>query len=212
MVVHRVRDAIETTDPTEALDVSDLESQIQSQMVGSRVRELRRAKGLTLQELASAAGVSVGYLSEIERDISRLPIGVLGRIAEVLGVHLHWFFHGASDAPEEERDVVVRAGQGRKLTFPGIGISDELLSPNLHGPLEVVRSTLAPGADSGYYTHDGFEAGVILDGSFDLWVGDRHLQLHAGDTFSFASTERHRCANTTDLPVMVLWIITPPHY
>ncbi|HEY7626446.1 MAG TPA: cupin domain-containing protein, partial [Ilumatobacteraceae bacterium] len=153
-----------------------------------------------------------GYLSEIERDISRLPIGVLGRIAEVLGVHLHWFFHGASDAPEEERDIVVRAGQGRKLTFPGIGISDELLSPNLHGPLEVVRSTLAPGADSGYYTHDGFEAGVILDGSFDLWVGDRHLQLHAGDTFSFASTERHRCANTTDLPVMVLWIITPPHY
>lgn len=207
-----MRDAVETTDPTDDLDDDDLDGQIRTQMVGGRVRELRRAKGLTLQELSIAAGVSVGYLSEIERDLSRLPIGVLGRIAEALGVHLHWFFHATSDAPEHERDIVVRAGQGRTLTFAGIGISDELLSPNLNGPLEVIRSTLAPGADSDYYTHKGFETGVILDGVFDLWVGDRHFQLSAGDAFSFASTERHRCANTTDRPVTVLWIVTPPHY
>jgi transcriptional regulator with XRE-family HTH domain len=212
MVVHRVRDAIETTDPVDSLDEIDIERQIHSSMVGGRVRELRKAKGLTLQELATAAGVSVGHLSEIERDLARLPIGVLRRIASELGVHLHWFFHGVSDDPGDEREVVVRAGHGRRLTFPGIGISDELLSPNLLGPLEVTRSTLAPGADSGDYSHDGFETGVVLDGHFDLWVGGRHHRLGPGDSFSFASTEVHRCANTTDHPVTVLWIVTPPHY
>lgn len=213
MVVHRMRDAVENTEPADEFDdLTDLERQLDGQLLGTRVRELRKAKGLTLQELAHDAGVSVGYLSEIERDITRLPIGVLSRIAEVLGVHLHWFFHGATDAPEDERDIVVRAGHGRTLTFPGIGISDELLSPNLNGPLELVRSTLSPGADSDYYAHSGYESGVILDGVFDLWLGERHFRLRAGDTFSFASTERHRCANTTKKPTTVLWIVTPPHY
>jgi transcriptional regulator with XRE-family HTH domain len=212
VVVHRVRDAAETTDPAGASSDADLEAQIADHPVGSRIRELRRANGLTLQQLAATSGVSVGYLSEIERDLTRLPIGVLGRLADVLGVHLHWFFHGDADAPEDERDIVVRSGHGRRLTFPGIGISDEMLSPNLLGPLEVIRSTLAPGADSGDYTHDGHEAGVILSGTFDLWVGARHLRLSPGDSFSFPSTERHRCANTTDVPVTVLWIVTPPHY
>ena len=203
MVVHKIGDALETTAPG-PID--------ESQAVGSRVRELRKAKGITLQQLADAADISVGYLSQIERDLSRLPIGILTRLADHLGVHLHWFFHGGSGTSDDDRDIVVRAGQGRRLTFPGIGISDELLSPNLLGPLEVVRSTLAPGADSEFYTHQGHEAGVVLDGELDLWVGDRHLRLSAGDTFSFASTEPHRCANTTAAPVVVLWIVTPPHY
>lgn len=212
MVVHRVRDAQETTDPGEPLDASTIAHGIENNVVGSQVRELRRANGMTLQEVAAASGVSVGYLSEIERDLTRIPIGTLSRIAQALGVHLHWFFRGAADAPEDERDIVVRSGHGRRLNFPGIGISDELLSPNLNGPLEVIRSTLAPGADSEFYSHDGYEAAVILSGTFDLWVADRHFVLSAGDAFSFASTERHRCANTTRQPVTVLWIVTPPHY
>jgi transcriptional regulator with XRE-family HTH domain len=204
VVIRKVSDAIETTTAVAVVD--------ENRPVGGRVRELRRARGLTLQQLATETGISVGYLSEIERDLSRLPIGVLTRIADALGVHLHWFFHGDADGPDDERDIVVRAGRGRVLTFPGIGISDELLSPTLTGPLELVRSTLEPGADSEYYHHDGAEAGVVLEGTLDLWVGERHLRLHPGDTFSFASTEQHRCANTTRRPTVVLWIVTPPHY
>ena len=44
--------------------------------IGSRIRELRRAQGRTLHDIASAVGISVSYLSQIERDVSRLPIGV----------------------------------------------------------------------------------------------------------------------------------------
>ena len=102
--------------------------------------------------------------------------------------------------------------EARNLTFTGLGITEELLSPNLSGPLELLISTIHPGADSEYYTHDGAEAGLVMNGTLELWVNDEHYRLHAGDSFAFPSTTPHRCANHGKKPVKVLWVITPPHY
>lgn len=179
--------------------------------VGEQIRELRKVKGLTLQQVADAAGISVGYLSQIERNQSKLPIGVLRKVSDTLGVHMSWFFH-VSDSPADEKDVVVRANRRRKFRFPGIGIEEELLSPNLSGQLEMLMSTVEPGADSGNYAHEGVEAGLVVSGRLDLWVADRHFQLEEGDSFSFKSTEVHRCANTGSVPAKVVWVITPPYY
>lgn len=180
--------------------------------IGEQLRELRLIKGFTLKEVAKQVGISVGYLSQLERNQSRLPIGVLKKISDMLGVHMNWFFQSAHEGDPNERDLVVRAHQRRRMSFTGLGITEELLSPNLSGPLELLMSTLQPGADSENYSHDGAEAGVVIAGTLDLWVADRHLVLHTGDSFSFKSSEVHRCANTTQEPTQVLWVITPPHY
>lgn len=179
--------------------------------IGSKIRELRRAKGMTLQQVADASQISVGYLSQIERDQSKLPIGVLKKISTVLGVQMNWFFH-VSEAPARERDVVVRANDRRQFSFTGIGVDEELLSPNLNGPLELLMSTLEVGADSGEYSHEGAEAGLVMEGRLDLWVGDRFFQLEEGDSFSFNSAEVHRCGNSGAKTAKVLWVITPPKY
>ena len=180
--------------------------------VGEQLRELRRAKGMTLTEVASAAGISVGYLSQIERNQSRLPIGVLRRISDVLGIHINYFFQREARGRADERDIVVRAANRRRMTFTGLGISEELLTPNLKGPLEMLMSTIDPGADSEDYSHDGVEAGLVISGTLDLWVAGRHFRLEAGDSFSFRSTEVHRCANPGRVKTRVVWVITPPHY
>lgn len=180
--------------------------------LGEQVRELRNAKGMTLQQVAGGAGISVGYLSQIERNQSRLPIGVLRRVADVLGVHINWFFAARDAGPPEERDIVVRARNRRRMTFTGLGITEELLTPNLKGPLEMLLSTIDPGADSEDYSHQGAEAGYVVEGTLDLWVSGRHFRLRAGDSFSFRSTEVHRCANPGKVPTKVVWVITPPHY
>jgi transcriptional regulator with XRE-family HTH domain len=180
--------------------------------VGARIRELRKAQGRTLQNVATAAGISVSYLSQIERNVSRLPIGTLKQIADELGVQMNWFFPTGQPGPEDERDLIVRAANRRNLTFTGLGITEELLSPNLAGPLELLISTVHPGADSEFYTHDGAEAGLVLQGTLQLWVNDRRFELEAGDSFAFASIEPHRCINQGAHPVKVLWVITPPHY
>ncbi|WP_426411786.1 helix-turn-helix domain-containing protein [Bradyrhizobium ganzhouense] len=180
--------------------------------VGGQIRELRKIKKLTLAELAQAADISVGYLSQLERNQSKLPIGVLKKLSDVLGVHMNWFFNGNMQATADERDVVVRKAHRRRLTFTGLGIAEELLSPNLAGPLELLMSTIEPGADSGEYSHDGNEAGVLIAGQLDLWVDGKLFQLEEGDSFSFSSTSQHRCANPGTVPAKVVWVITPPHY
>ena len=76
---------------------------------------------------------------------------------------MNWFFRAGKLGPAHERDIVVRAANRPRLSFTGLGITEELLSPNLTGPLEMLISTIAPGADSDNYSHDGAEAGLVLE-------------------------------------------------
>jgi quercetin dioxygenase-like cupin family protein len=158
------------------------------------------------------AGISVGYLSQIERNQSELPVGILKKLSDVLGVHMNWFFHGNTHATSDERDLIVRKQHRRRLTFTGIGIVEELLSPNLSGPLKLLLSTIEPGADSGEYSHDGNEAGISISGKLDLWVNGKKFRLEEGDSFAFSSSSIHSCANREKIPGRVVWVITPPHY
>lgn len=180
--------------------------------IGEQIRELRRIKRMTLQQLADAVGVSVSYMSQLERNRAKLPIGTLRSICDALGIHIGWFFPPQVSTPPEERNFVVRAKNRRRMSFTGIGINEELLSPNLSGPLELLMSTIEPGADSEEYSHDGTEAGVVIEGTLELWVSGRYFRLEIGDSFSFKSTEKHRCRNPGTIATKVVWVITPPHY
>src|SRR5579883_261828 len=180
--------------------------------VGRQIRELRRVKRMSLQQLSSAVGVSVGYLSQVERDRSKLPLGVLRRICDVLGIQVSWFFQQAAPEIESERGIVVRQVNRRLLSFTATKIREELLSPNLSGPLELMMSTWEPGADSGELEHEGVEAGVILSGRLELYVDDRCFLLEAGDSFSFKSTDRHRTRNPTEQTTTAVWVVTPPYF
>ena len=107
----------------------------QPAQIGAQLRELRKAKGMTLQTLSDASGLSIGYLSQLERGRSTLTIGNLKLLADQLGVHMNWFFLPAPEPPAEELGVVVRKNRRRRLSFTNLGIEEELLSPNLAGPL-----------------------------------------------------------------------------
>jgi transcriptional regulator with XRE-family HTH domain len=188
------------------------ESRPDGAQIGGQIRELRKAKGMTLQALSDASGLSIGYLSQLERGRSTLTIGNLKLLADQLGVHMNWFFLPAPEPPAEELGVVVRKNRRRRLSFTNLGIEEELLSPNLAGPLELLLSTLEPGADSGDYSHEGAEAGLVIQGELELWVGGTCFRLETGDSFSFRSTEVHRCRNPGSERTQVVWVITPPSY
>lgn len=181
--------------------------------LGSEARDLRKARGLTLTQLSAATGLSVGYLSEVERGRAMPSVAALHRIARGLGVSIGWFFRNDDPERPEERDVVVRAGRRRKLSFES-GITDELLSPNLRGQIELLLSRFPPGSTSGAepYSHRGEEAGVVIRGTIELWVGERHFILHEGDSFAFPSTTPHRYRNPGAEEAVVIWSITPPTY
>lgn len=181
--------------------------------VGDEVKHLRKARGITLSALAQGTGLSQGYLSQIERGISSPSIKALHSISRALGVTISWFFLNAEGGENDLRDYVVRTSSRRKLSFVG-GITDELLSPNLARQLELLRCTFEPGAESGKepYTHQGEEAGLVLAGELNMWIGERHVVLSEGDSFAFSSDTPHRYANLSDQQCVAVWAITPPSY
>lgn len=180
--------------------------------IGREIRDLRKARGVTLAAMAKASGLSVGYLSLIERDLATPSIKSLHAVSRVFGVTIGWFFE-AGDAPEAERDLIVRRARRRRLEY-SVGMLDELLSPNLGGALELLSCHLSPGASSGAepYTHVGEEAGLVIRGRLELWVDGRKAILEAGDSFGFQSALPHRYCNPGPDETEVIWAITPPSY
>jgi transcriptional regulator with XRE-family HTH domain len=184
----------------------------QPRLIGRDIRGLRKARGVTLAGLAEASGLSVGYLSLLERDRATPSIKALHAISRALGVTISWFFE-ANGVPEEERDLVVRRARRRRLDYSA-GVVDELLSPNLTGALELLSCRFPPGASSGEepYSHSGEEAGVVIRGRLELWVDGRTVTLEAGDSFGFKSELPHRYRNPGPDETEVIWAITPPSY
>jgi transcriptional regulator with XRE-family HTH domain len=181
--------------------------------VGRQVRGLRKARSMTLAQLAARTGLSVSYLSQIERSISNPSVVALHAIARALDAAINWFFPAGGEEPPEERDYVVRAQRRRELRY-ATGVVDQLLSPHLDGNLEPVMNRFPPGATSGAepYTHRGEEAGLVVSGCLELWVGDRYFVLEEGDSCAFASTLPHRYRNPGDVETVVAWAVTPPSY
>ncbi|HZD26614.1 MAG TPA: XRE family transcriptional regulator [Alphaproteobacteria bacterium] len=182
--------------------------------IGEQIRDLRKARDLTIAELARRIGRSVGYVSQIERNLSAVSISVLQQIAGALGVQVSWFFQGNAVAPEDERDFIVRRGNRRRLQFDGGAVVEELLSPNLRGRLELVLTTFRPGGQTGDTdrVRKGEEAGLVLSGTLEILVESRRFTLEAGDSFAFRNAGRHRCRNPGRIDATVLWVHTPPSY
>lgn len=190
-----------------------LDEDLTPAQVGAEIRDLRKAKRLTIKELSLATSLSVGHLSEIERGIASPSIKTLRDIAKALGVTIGWFLHNAEGSDPDEREYIVRASNRRTLRFSS-GITDELLSPNLRGQLELVLARFPPGATEAEpaYEHQGEEAALILAGAFELWIGEQCFTLQEGDSFSFPSTTPHRYRNPVKVETVVVWAITPPSY
>ncbi|MCP4820363.1 MAG: cupin domain-containing protein [Shimia sp.] len=182
-------------------------------IVGTRMRELRKAKSLTLKQLSEATGLSVGYLSQLERQDADPSVRALNVIGTALGVGINWFFPDPEAEANPDSDIVVRAGKRRALRFDS-GVKDELLTPTLSGQLEMILTTFEAGASSGddLYAHRGEEGGFVTEGVLELTVEDRVMVLNAGDSFHFASTRPHRYRNPGPGQTVIFWAVTPPHY
>ena len=185
--------------------------------LGDEIRQLRKARGLTLQQVAELTGKSVGFLSQVERDITKPSVAALQDIGQALGVHIGWFFQADAEADERERPYVVRRDRRRRLSYSSLsttdylGLRDYLLSTNLNGDLVLGLSRYEPGASTGddCYAHRGEEAGIVLSGVLELSIGEEVFTLEEGDSFSFPSHLPHGYANSSDRETVVVWANTP---
>jgi transcriptional regulator with XRE-family HTH domain len=189
-----------------AAAVSDLTLE---QAIGVQVRQLRRRIGLTVSELAAAAGLSGGMLSKIENGQISPSLASLQSLAGALNVPVSTFF----SAFEEKRDCsFVKAGSGMIIERQGnkAGHQYQLLGHSLGGKtvMEPYLITLSEEAlPYPAFQHEGSEFIYMLSGEVVYRHGDQSYHLTPGDALLFDSGAPHGPEKLLSKPMTYLSII-----
>ena len=174
--------------------------------LGRRLRQLRLQRGLSLARVAKAVGISIGFLSALERLHMSASVGTLRKLARYYKANILDFF-----GPAESHGPLVSPGE-RKVLETGRGVRMELLAWG-NTTMEPHLFRIAPKAGSGEsYTHEGEEFLYVLRGELRISVRDDEFRLKPGDSFYFESAMPHRWSNPGRSETWVLWVNTPPTF
>lgn len=181
---------------------------IHARTLGMRLRALRKSRGLTLARLAQKMGRSVGWLSQVERDISDLSINELQQLVEVLDHPISNLF-GHASGPAEEQGYVLRANARRRMGSEQDGLIEEILSPDLTNGFELIHSTFPPHSSMQRPAQRlTQEVGYIISGHLDLKISGRSFTVGSGDSFRLMG-EPFTWANPYEEPCVAIRAIMP---
>lgn len=174
--------------------------------IGGHLRQLRARRGLSLVQVAQAVGISVGFLSALERSQMSGSVGTLRKLARFYKTNILDFFD-ASEASKRQ----VRPAE-RKVLEAGAGVRMELLAWG-NTVMEPHLFRVAPEAGSGDpYTHEGEEFIYVLRGDLEITLDGEEYHLKPGDSFYFESATPHRWKNPGRKETWLLWVNTPPTF
>lgn len=178
--------------------------------IGTRLRQVREANGLSQRKLAKSSGISNATISLIESGKLNPSVAVLKRILDGIPMHLAAFF---ADEPSESVPVIYRSGDlveiaGGKVSFRQVG-------HHIAGrSIQILHERYQPGADTGKLalTHSGEEGGVVIRGRLEVTVsGERHV-LGPGDAYYFDSSRPHHFRNVGNDCCEVVSACSPPSF
>ena len=163
-------------------------------------------QGLTLDNLAAAAGVTKSFLSRLERDETSPSVATLQTICEALSLPIGALF----EAPVYD---LVRGDDAPGILLVGEGVHERLLTPRGQPQVQVVRSTIEPGGSGGdelYTLNCDVEVVHVLSGRLEITMSDMTVTLRQADTLTFSGREPHSWHNP-DLArgAEALWVIVP---
>ncbi len=177
--------------------------------IGRRLRELRVAKGLTVNRLAQIARVPASTVSKIENGLLRPSLVHAINLASAFGENLGFLVDAYRGTPQDQ--VIVRADKREQIAYPELGMRLQDLNGNFHsGVLEARIGKLQPLCNSGseMMTHLGEEFCYVLGGTLRFFFDMEIYDLEAGDSIHFKSTLKHRWENIGNEPAEVLWVFS----
>lgn len=174
--------------------------------LGSLLRRVRTERQLSLQQAASAIGISTGFLSALERSQMSASVGTLRKLAHFYKINVLDLFQPSTTNP-----YLVRPRDRKKLSA-GPGVQMELLAWG-NTAMEPHIFRIAPGAGSGSaYSHNGEEFLHVLQGELEISISGQKYRLVPGDSLYFDSGTPHEWHNPGKRQTVVMWINTPPTF
>lgn len=174
--------------------------------LGQRLRTLRTDRGWSLAHVAERSGLSISFLSSVERGTSSISVGNLFKVADAYGTTVPRL--GADPTPDP-RSMVHPSDRPRFVAGSGLVVIEDLIA--CPGALEAQRIEIQPGGGSGEaYTHPGEEFIYVLSGCLHFLIEEtEHYELTEGDSLFFRSERSHRWWNDRESAATVLWMNVP---
>lgn len=174
--------------------------------VGDRIRMLRRGKGLTLQQVAKSSGLTAGFLSQMERNLTGVTLTSLVSVSKALGVPLREIL---SQPMQLEPDT--HQGKRQDYSVENVSLHYERLSASFPGSrLNALKIRVPSGYASGFESHEGEELLFVLSGAIEYTVDRKTYRLGLGDSMHIDSHRLHQIANSGDTSAEILWASTLP--
>lgn len=178
-------------------------------MLGERLRKIRTDRGLSINRLAEASGLTPSFISQVERSQTSPSIASLREICRVLEIPVFTLF-----LEDGEDRIVVRREERKQIKYPESSVTFELLTPDLSRKMEIVMATLKPGQSSSNTptSHLGEEGVVVLSGETRAHIAGERYDLGEGDCIYYDSGLPHTFENIADRDVVLLFVVTPPSF
>lgn len=173
--------------------------------VGARLRNARLARRYTLDQTATLAGVTKGFLSRVERDLTSPSVASLVTLCQVLGINVGSLF-------EPPSTHLVRLEDAARVDMGGTGIDERLVTGVDERRIQVLRGVIAPGGagETEPYAIDcELEVWHVVAGKLEVFLHDERFHLSAGDTLTFPGREPHTWRNIADGETIVLFVLVP---
>ena len=174
--------------------------------IGSRLRAARKAHGYTLDQLASAARLTKGFLSRVERDETSPSVASLLTLCEVMSIDVGSLF----SAPDV---ALVRRNNAPAINLGGTGVTEQLMTPRGQAKLQIIHSSIEPDGSGGsdlYSINCEIEVIYVLKGTVEMVFSDRTQKLSAGDALTFSGGEPHTWINpSSSRGAEVVWVLVP---
>ena len=187
--------------------------------IGGRLRAARERHGMSQRDLAGRAGLTSAAISLIEQNKSSPSVASLKRLLDAFPMTLSEFFSEVEEAGTPKffyaRDEFVELSpQEIGLGPKAARVSLRQLGQASRHALQVLHETYPPGADTGpdLLTHEGEEAGVVIEGVIEVTVADQVRVLNPGDGYLFESRLPHRFRNIGEARCVIVSACTPPSF
>lgn len=173
--------------------------------IGGKIKRLRLANQLTLEELANRSELTKGFLSQVERNLTSPSIASLEDILEALGTTLNEFFNEQQDEQIvfKKEDYFINEQDDYVISYIVPNAQKNEMEPILI-EIEKGRSSMV------MEPHDGEEFGYVISGRVKLHYGHKEMVLKKGETFYLSGNRTHYLENMSETKAKIIWVSTPP--
>ena len=183
-------------------------------MYGSRIREMRKRRGLTLKEVAEATGYTIGHISQIERDLKSPSLVALRKIASCLNCSEVWLImddselsaKSSEEGKKSKESYLMRKENRIPMKIPEIDVSYSIFTPSKLPNAQEAQMTglivrLKPNTwvTEKMISHGNYdESLLLLKGELELRIDNSTYMIYEGDSFYIPKNCLHNYLNTSN--------------